>query len=131
MAYPLAARSRRKRRERLLGELAPRLGAGPPVDVRRPWAKAPTRGPEVPWRGQRAAVLVEEVGRYDSYRVALLGPSLPRIDVRPETGVDRAGKAVGRKPPATAVDTRAGTMSIRDAGRRGSYHVDLLVTRVE
>lgn len=95
VAYPLAARIRRKRHERLLGELAPRLGAGPPVDVAPPWVKAPTRGLVMPWGGHRAAVFVEEVGRYDYYWVALLGPSLPRIYVRPETGIDRAGKTLG------------------------------------
>jgi hypothetical protein len=93
--YPIAARSRRKRHERLLQQLAPSLGAGAPVDVAAPWMKAPTRGLEMPWRAQRAAVFIEEVGRYDYYWAALLGPSLPRIYVRPEIAVDRAGKTVG------------------------------------
>jgi hypothetical protein len=94
VAYPLANRSRRRRREVLLQTLAPALGASAPEDIPTPWTKAPLRGLALSWRGHRAALFIQEEGRYDVAWVALLGPSLPRIYVRPETGRDRAGKTL-------------------------------------
>jgi hypothetical protein len=104
LAMPLAGLSRRRRRDRLLRELAPSLGADGPTDVAVPWERRPQRGLELQWRGHRAALVSQPVGRYESYWVLLLGPSLPRIYVRPETSWDRAGKTLGLNREAQTGD---------------------------
>lgn len=104
VVMPLASLSRRRQRDRLLQGLAPALGAAGPTDVTVPWEKGPQRGLDLQWRGHRAALVSLALGRYESYWVLLLGPSLPRIYVRPETGWDRAGKTLGLNREAQTGD---------------------------
>ena len=104
LVMPLANRSARKRRDRLLQQLAPALGTAGPTDVAVPWERRPQRGLALEWRGHRAALVSQPAGRYESYWVLLLGPSLPRIYVRPETGWDRAGKTLGLNREAQTGD---------------------------
>ena len=95
LIVPLAGLSRRRQRDRLLQGLAPSLGVEGPTNIAVPWEKRPQRGLALQWRGHRAALVSQAAGRYEAWWVLLLGPSLPRIYVRPETGWDRAGKTLG------------------------------------
>lgn len=104
LVVPLAGLSRRRRRDRQLKALAPALGADGPTDVAVPWERRPQRGLALEWRGHRAALVSQAVGRYEAWWVLLLGPSLPRVYVRPETGWDRAGKTLGLNREAQTGD---------------------------
>lgn len=95
VVMPLAQRSRRRRREERLQQVATSLGVGPPVDVAVPWGTEPLRGVEFPWQGVRAAFVYEAWGRYELGWVMLRDASLPRIYARRETAIDRVGKRLG------------------------------------